>query len=75
MSMLDVAQIGLSLVAVIIITITVNPWFAIPTIITGVVCYFLRDVYITTSRSVKRLEGISKSDKYINFSHTDTSRK
>ncbi|XP_033217281.1 probable multidrug resistance-associated protein lethal(2)03659 isoform X2 [Belonocnema kinseyi] len=70
MSMLDITQIGLSLVAVITITITVNPWFAIPTIITGAVCYFLRDVYISTSRSVKRLDGITRSPVFNYVSST-----
>ncbi|XP_051154764.1 probable multidrug resistance-associated protein lethal(2)03659 isoform X2 [Leptopilina boulardi] len=60
-SMLDVIQIGLLLLAVIIITTSVNQWLLIPTIIMGCIFYILKEIFIKTSRSVKRLEGITRS--------------
>ncbi|KAH0815457.1 hypothetical protein GEV33_007334 [Tenebrio molitor] len=48
----------------------VSPWLMIPTVIAGVVFYFLRIFYIRTSRNVKRLEGITRSPV---FSHLNAS--
>jgi ATP-binding cassette subfamily C (CFTR/MRP) protein 4 len=48
----------------------VNYWFLIPTAIIAVIFYFMRVVYITTSRSVKRLEGITRSPV---FTHLNAS--
>ncbi|XP_043470090.1 probable multidrug resistance-associated protein lethal(2)03659 [Leptopilina heterotoma] len=60
-SMLDVLTIGLLLVAVIIITTSVNQWLLIPTIVMGFIFYVFKEIFIKTSRSVKRLEGITRS--------------
>lgn len=62
MSMGDVIQIGLSLIAVIIIVAIINTWLLIPTVFILGLLYVLRVIYISTSRSLKRLEGISKYD-------------
>jgi ABC-type multidrug transport system fused ATPase/permease subunit len=59
-AMIDCLQIGLALLGIIIVVAIVSPWLMIPTVIAGVVFYFLRIFYIRTSRNVKRLEGISK---------------
>lgn len=53
-------QIGLSLVGIVAVIAIVNPWLMIPTAVTLVIFYFYRIVYLSTSRSVKRIEGISK---------------
>lgn len=58
--MLDVMQIGLTLIGIIVIVSSVNPWLLIPTVLIGVLFYLFRSFYIRTSRSVKRLEGVSK---------------
>lgn len=60
-AMIDCLQIGLALVGIIIVVGIVNPWLMIPTLLIGVIFYFLRIFYLATSRSVKRLEGVSKS--------------
>lgn len=53
-------QIGLSLIGIIVVIAIVNPWLMIPTIIVLGIFYLLRIVYLSTSRNIKRLEGISK---------------
>ncbi|XP_015184437.1 PREDICTED: probable multidrug resistance-associated protein lethal(2)03659 isoform X3 [Polistes dominula] len=60
-ALIDCIQIGLSLLGIIVVVAIANPWLLIPTVVIGVVFYFLRVFYIATSRSVKRLEGITRS--------------
>jgi ATP-binding cassette subfamily C (CFTR/MRP) protein 4 len=48
------------MVGIIIVVAVVNYWLLLPTFIVGVIFYLLRIVYLSTSRSVKRLEGLSK---------------
>ncbi|KAF2894428.1 hypothetical protein ILUMI_11735 [Ignelater luminosus] len=60
-TMLDSIQIALMLIGSVVVIAVVNYWLIIPTIIIAVILYFLRVIYITTSRSVKRLEGVSRS--------------
>lgn len=63
-TLLDVLQIGLTLIAIIIVVGVVNPWILLPTLLIGVVFQLMRMFYLKTSRSVKRLEGISKYTFY-----------
>jgi hypothetical protein len=55
-----VFQIGLAILGIIVVVAVVNFWLLIPTFFVGVTFYLLRIVYLSTSRSVKRLEGLSK---------------
>lgn len=48
----------------------VNIYFAIPTIIMAILLYFLRHIYVTTSRNIKRVESISKSPIYAHSNAT-----
>lgn len=59
-AMIDCLQIGLALLGIIIVVAIVNPWLMLPTVLVGVIFYVLRNFYLATSRSVKRLEGVSK---------------
>lgn len=58
-AMMDSAQINLAAFGSIVITCIVNPWFLIPVAIMGIVSYWIRRIYLKTSKNVKRLEGIS----------------
>lgn len=60
MTMIDTLQIALLLIGAVVVIAIVNYWLIIPTIVIALILYFLRVIYITTSRSVKRLEGVSK---------------
>lgn len=60
LALVDATQFGLTLLAIIIVVIILNPWLVIPTVVMGVIFYFLREFYLRTSRDIKRLEGVSK---------------
>lgn len=59
-ALIDCLQIGLSLLGIIIVVAIANVWLLIPTLLVGIIFYYLRVFYLATSRSIKRLEGISK---------------
>lgn len=54
----------MQVLVIIGMTIILNYWLVIPTIIAGFVMYLILHVYIRTSRNIKRLDGISKSTFY-----------
>lgn len=60
--MIDVIQIFLSLGGIVVVVAVVNYWFLIPTVIIGIIFYYLRNFYLETSRSVKRMEATSAYD-------------
>ena len=51
----------MNIICVFLIVIYIQPLIVIPTLIVGVVFVLLRRFYLKTSRSVKRLEGVTKS--------------
>lgn len=59
-TIIDVSQIGLYAFCVLAMVGYQNPLFLIAAFLLGVVAYYLRLFYIRTSRSIKRLEGVSK---------------
>lgn len=63
-ALIDCVQIGLSLIGIIVVVAASNVWLLIPTFLIGIVFYYLRVFYLATSRSVKRLEGVSE---YLRF--------
>lgn len=60
-AMIDCLQIGLTMFGIIIVVAIVNFWLLVPTFFVGVTFYLFRIVYLHTSRSVKRLEGMTRS--------------
>ncbi|KAI4464485.1 atp-binding cassette sub-family c [Holotrichia oblita] len=68
--LIDCLQIGLTLTGIIVVVAIVNPWLLLPTCIVGVIFYLLRNFYLVTGRSVKRLEGVTRSPV---FSHLNAS--
>lgn len=69
-ALLDVLQIGLSLIGIVVVVAVVNYWLLVPTLAIGFVFYGLRIFYISSSRSIKRLEGVTRSPV---FSHLNAS--
>ncbi|CAH2068680.1 unnamed protein product, partial [Iphiclides podalirius] len=69
-ALLDVLQIGLSLIGIVVVVAIVNWWLLVPTLAIGVIFYGLRIVYLASSRSIKRLEGVTRSPV---FSHLNAS--
>lgn len=70
-ALIDCVQIGLSLIGIIIVVGIANYTLMLPTVIIGIILFYLRVIYIATSRSVKRLEGVSKYNKDDIVSQTD----
>ncbi|KAF5286346.1 hypothetical protein FQR65_LT12640 [Abscondita terminalis] len=60
-SIMETATIALMVLGIVAITSIVNAWLILPVVVIGIVFYYLRIIYIGTSRSVKRLEGVTKS--------------
>lgn len=59
-SLLDAAQINLSMVGAILVTVYTNVRFSIVILIMGVFFLFARHIYLKSSTNIKRLEGASK---------------
>lgn len=60
LALIDCIQIGLTLLGIIVVVAMANVWLLIPTVVIGIIFYYLRVFYLSTSRSVKRLEGVSE---------------
>lgn len=58
--MIDTIQIYLLLIGVIIVIAIVNYYYILPTIVFGIIFYFLRAYYLSASKNIKRIEAISK---------------
>lgn len=57
------AQNALSIFGVIIVVAIANPYFLLPVLVLSIFFFFVREVYLKTSKDVKRLEGMSKRIK------------
>ncbi|XP_037925199.1 multidrug resistance-associated protein 4-like isoform X2 [Hermetia illucens] len=60
-AILDAGQIILNMIGAIIVTTTVQPIFLILVCVLGVIFWFIRKVYLKTSKNLKRLDGITRS--------------
>lgn len=58
--LIDVIQIFLQLGGIVIVVAMINYWFLIPSVVIGVIFYFLRDFYLKSSRNIKRMEATSE---------------
>lgn len=63
-AILDAGQICLMMVGSLIVSCAVNPLFLIPIVFLGTVFYWIRKVYLKTSKNIKRMEGMSKQYRY-----------
>ncbi|XP_017097976.2 probable multidrug resistance-associated protein lethal(2)03659 [Drosophila bipectinata] len=68
--MLDCIQIFLTLTGVLCVLCISNPWYLINTFVMLLAFYYWRDVYLMTSRDVKRVEAVARSPMYSHFSAT-----
>ncbi|XP_063918456.1 probable multidrug resistance-associated protein lethal(2)03659 isoform X3 [Zophobas morio] len=62
--LIDSLQNGLSVLSIFILVGIVNPWMLLCSVFLIVLFYFIRIVYLSTSRELKRLEAISRSPVY-----------
>ncbi|XP_043465526.1 ATP-binding cassette sub-family C member 4-like [Leptopilina heterotoma] len=68
-SLLDAGQVTMVLMGSLIVTCIVNYYYIIPIILFGTMFYWIRKVYLKTSKNIKRLEGITRSPI---FTHLNT---
>lgn len=59
-SILDSVQNILGLFGVIVVIAVANPYFLIPVSVLSILSFFMRNIYLKTSKDIKRLEGIGK---------------
>lgn len=59
-AMLDAGQIILSMFGAIVVACVINPMFLVPLCVIAIVFFFIRRIYLKTSKNVKRLEGMSE---------------
>ncbi|XP_063908439.1 probable multidrug resistance-associated protein lethal(2)03659 isoform X2 [Zophobas morio] len=64
----DVIAVALDLFGAIILSVIVDYWLCLPSMLLLLIFYSFRNVYIETSRSVKRIEGITRSPIYSHMS-------
>ncbi|XP_011500254.1 PREDICTED: multidrug resistance-associated protein 4-like [Ceratosolen solmsi marchali] len=69
-AMIDVIQNAIHIIAAFSLVTSVNPWLIIPTVLVGFFFYFFSAFFIRTSRSIKRLEGITRSPVFGHVSDT-----
>ncbi|KAL4704833.1 hypothetical protein ACJJTC_001308 [Scirpophaga incertulas] len=69
-ALLDVLQIGLSLIGIVVVVAIVNYWLLVPTLAIGIIFYGLRIFYLSSSRSIKRLEGVTRSPVFSHLNAT-----
>ncbi|XP_029164699.1 probable multidrug resistance-associated protein lethal(2)03659 [Nylanderia fulva] len=66
---LDAGQMNMLMIGSLMVTCIVNPICLAPITFIGIMFYWIRKVYLKTSKNVKRLEGMSRSPV---FTHLNT---
>ncbi|XP_014611630.1 PREDICTED: multidrug resistance-associated protein 4 [Polistes canadensis] len=69
-ALLDAGQICMLMFGSLAVSCIVNPLFLIPVIFLGTIFYWIRKVYLKTSKNIKRLEGITRSPVFTHLNAT-----
>ncbi|XP_068086381.1 ATP-binding cassette subfamily C member 4-like [Anabrus simplex] len=69
-AILDATQIIMMMVGCIVLAVVVNYLFVLPVLLLSVAFWFLRRVYLKTSKNIKRVEGITKSPVFTHLHAT-----
>ncbi|XP_053685732.1 ATP-binding cassette sub-family C member 4 [Sabethes cyaneus] len=68
MSLAECLVFALEILAVVSLVSIVNYWFLLPTAIIATLMFFIRKIYLNSSRAVKRIESVNRSPI---FTHTN----
>ncbi|XP_078045915.1 putative multidrug resistance-associated protein lethal(2)03659 isoform X1 [Augochlora pura] len=69
-SILDAGQICMMMVGSLVVSCMVNALFLIPIVFLGFVFYWIRKVFLKTSKNIKRMEGITRSPVFTHLNAT-----
>ncbi|XP_011877734.1 PREDICTED: multidrug resistance-associated protein 4-like [Vollenhovia emeryi] len=69
-AMLDAGQMNMMMLGSLTVTCVVNPIFLAPIVVIGGIFYWIRRIYLKTSKNIKRLEGISRSPVFTHLNAT-----
>jgi ABC-type multidrug transport system fused ATPase/permease subunit len=69
-AIMDASQIILMMAGSLVVAVSVNLYFLIPIVVMGSLFWFIRKIYLKTSKNVKRLEGITKSPVFTHLTAT-----
>lgn len=69
-AILDAGQICMMMVGSLTVSCIINPLFLIPIIFLGTVFYWIRKVFLKTSKNIKRMEGITRSPVFTHLNAT-----
>ncbi|KDR20353.1 putative multidrug resistance-associated protein [Zootermopsis nevadensis] len=69
-AIMDASQIVLMMAGSLVVAVSVNLYFLIPIVVMGLLFWFIRKIYLKTSKNVKRLEGITKSPVFTHLTAT-----
>ncbi|KAK1124888.1 hypothetical protein K0M31_006238 [Melipona bicolor] len=69
-AILDAGQICMMMVGSLTVSCVVNPLFLIPIVFLGAVFYWIRKVFLKTSKNIKRMEGMTRSPVFTHLNAT-----
>ncbi|PNF20422.1 Multidrug resistance-associated protein 4 [Cryptotermes secundus] len=69
-AIMDASQIILMMAGSLVVAVSVNLFFLILIVVMGLFFWFIRKIYLKTSKNVKRLEGITKSPVFTHLNAT-----
>ncbi|EFN78037.1 Probable multidrug resistance-associated protein lethal(2)03659 [Harpegnathos saltator] len=69
-AILDAGQMNMVMLGAVIVTCVINPIFLAPVTIIGFIFYWIRKVYLKTSKNIKRLEAIMRSPVFTHLNAT-----
>ncbi|CAH0390818.1 unnamed protein product [Bemisia tabaci] len=68
--LMDSGQVFTMVIGSMIVTLTVNPLFAIPTVVLVILFYQIRKFYLHTSKNLKRIESLARGPVFTHLNAT-----